>query len=199
MSCSDLDRAIALYLEGSTVEQARGITSPPITTYSFYKRLNELGHAQRGKVSRRKVVPPDTLLTCLCCNKERPASDFSKHRYTKCGYDLGRCKACKKSKNDWSKVTPEKKIFNRAKYRASVKGIEFTITLEDIQLPTHCPVFKRPFIYGDHLWTYSIDRLDSSKGYVPGNIAIISNKANMMKSTATAEEVGQLYEWLRGL
>ena len=199
VSCSDLDRAVALYLEGSTVKQARGITSPPITTYSFYKRLEELGHTQRGRISRRQVVAQDTLLTCQCCNKERPASSFSEHPSTKSGYDLSRCKTCKKAKNDWTKVSPEKKMFNRAKHRASVKGIEFAITLEDIRLPEVCPVFKRPFIYGDHSWTYSIDRLDSSKGYIPGNIAIISNKANMMKNTATAEEVRQLYEWLNSL
>ena len=35
----------------------------------------------------------------------------------------------------------------------------------------------------------SLDRIDSTKGYVPGNVWVISNKANRMKSNAAAEEL----------
>lgn len=195
----DLDRAVELYVGGSTVAEARGVTAPPITTYRFYKELQNRGIQPRGAVSRKIEVPEGSLLQCRNCGVELEQSEFSRHSGCTIGYDTSRCKSCKtantKSVNAWANKSLEAKIHNRTKTRAKERGIPFDLNIEDIVVPDVCPVFGMPFIYGDHLWTASIDRVKPELGYVKGNIIIISNKANMMKSTATCEEVGLLYKW----
>lgn len=68
-------------------------------------------------------------------------------------------------------------------------GRDFDLDLEDIVIPDVCPVLGHRFIYGDSDWTYSIDRVDNELGYVKGNIAIVSNKANRIKNSATKKEL----------
>ena len=137
---------------------------------------------------------------CKTCNMEKPFGAFSAHKQCVLGIDTSRCKECKKNfskaANEWATKSIEDKILNRVKTRAKEKGLAFNLELEDIVIPDVCPVFKVPFIYGDHSWTYSLDRIKPELGYVKGNVVIISNKANMMKNTATAEDVRMLYEWM---
>ena len=198
-----LDKAVELYLSGSTVEEARGVTTPPITTAAFYKGLKAKGIKKRGKISRRTVADDYDLFICRCCGEEKEAMEFSEHRQTKTGYDLSRCKQCKiemsRSAASWDSKPIVNRIYDRVKTRAKEKGLDFDLELSDIIIPELCPVFKVPFIYGDHSWTYSLDRIKPDLGYVKGNVVVISNKANMMKSTATVDEVGMLYEWMLSL
>lgn len=139
------------------------------------------------------------MLVCKHCNKEKSENDFSSHLGCKSGYDTSRCKLCKKAAYDWKMQPLVKRIYNRTKARAKRKNIEFTIDLEDIIIPDQCPVLGVPFEYGNHALTYSIDRINPNKGYVKENIIIISNKANMMKSNASFEEIEKLYLWLKSL
>ena len=74
-------------------------------------------------------------------------------------------------------------------------GRDFNISLEDILIPDRCPVLGEEFVYGDPDWTYSIDRLDNSKGYVKGNIIIVSNRANKLKNDATKEELQHVIDF----
>lgn len=45
----------------------------------------------------------------------------------------------------------------------------------------------------------SLDKIRPSLGYVRGNVAIISNRANMIKSDATADEVLKVATWLAAI
>lgn len=90
-------------------------------------------------------------------------------------------------------------------YRATKKGVliefstcsEFTKYCKSIA-PEICPVFGTPL--EKHLdafrWSVSIDRIDPHQGYVRGNIQIISNLANRMKSDATPDELAMFAEWI---
>ena len=84
--------------------------------------------------------------------------------------------------------------------RAKKKGIEFNLTLDDIpQIPVVCPVLGIPIIPNDGISapsdnSPSIDRIDSTKGYIKGNIRIISNRANRIKADATVDELRMVLE-----
>jgi hypothetical protein len=89
--------------------------------------------------------------------------------------------------------SPEYLLWYRAKNNGLEKSKEFNLEFEDIIIPSHCPYLNIELTTDPNNSSqpnyYSIDRIDSSKGYVKGNIQIISRLANTMKNNAT---IGQL-------
>lgn len=81
-------------------------------------------------------------------------------------------------------------MLDRAKRRAEEKNLEFNLEITDINIPERCPVFNKEFIIGsNNNFSPSLDRIDNTKGYIKGNVQVISRKANTIKSNATPEEV----------
>lgn len=80
-------------------------------------------------------------------------------------------------------------LYRYAKNHSKRCNIEFNIVPDDIIIPKECPILKHEFILNDKQYTYSIDRIDNSKGYIPGNIAVISRLANTMKNCANFEQL----------
>ena len=95
--------------------------------------------------------------------------------------------------NDYIPNDIEKSIYDRAKENSKRKGCEFDLEKLDIVTPTHCPYLNIELSYNKKdgkLNNYaSIDRIDSSKGYVKGNVQVISHLANTMKNSSTKEEL----------
>ena len=60
----------------------------------------------------------------------------------------------------------------------SRRGLEYNLEPEDIVISETCPYLKIKLSYNKKdskkPFYYSIDRIDSSKGYIKGNIQIIS-------------------------
>jgi len=105
--------------------------------------------------------------------------------------------------NEYRVNNPEWYMHNKAKRRALDRQIDFNIEVKDIVMPVNCPVFKKYKLKkeyseksGPKPWSPSLDRIDNSKGYVKGNIQVISNKANTMKGNATPEELLQFAFWI---
>jgi hypothetical protein len=93
-------------------------------------------------------------------------------------------------------------MYRRAKSRAVQSGLEFNLDKEDIQIPTHCPVLGIPLVVhkgtsGGRDNSPALDRVDNSKGYVKGNVLVISHLANMMKSSANVEQLIRFSEWIQ--
>jgi hypothetical protein len=82
----------------------------------------------------------------------------------------------------------ERKLFDAAKARAKLKGREFNLELSDIVIPEKCPVLGIALVYNSD-YAPSIDRIDSAKGYIKGNVRVISKRANVLKNNATVEEL----------
>jgi hypothetical protein len=83
-------------------------------------------------------------------------------------------------------------IYHRAKERAVENNLPFNITIEDIVIPDKCPLLNCPFRKGgkhDKWYSYSLDKIDNSKGYIKGNVQVITYLANTMKSKASKEEL----------
>lgn len=97
------------------------------------------------------------------------------------------------------KISPELSLFSEAKSRAKRKCLEFSITLDDIFITKLCPILLIPMIVGDGKLTNnspSLDRFDNSKGYVRGNVMVISHLANTMKNSATKEQLLRFAEYI---
>ena len=82
------------------------------------------------------------------------------------------------------------------KGRAKRRGIPFDITVTDLEWPTHCPVLGLELDYSVRTKggkprpnSPSVDRFDARKGYVRGNVQVISFRANAIKTNATPQEL----------
>jgi hypothetical protein len=106
-----------------------------------------------------------------------------------------RKKAASKASYHKKREDPITRMLKGAKSRAYADKREFNIDASDLILPNRCPYLGIEFEQRDSngkliLQTcYSIDRIDSSKGYIKGNVQILSVKANRMKSDATISDM----------
>ena len=99
----------------------------------------------------------------------------------------------------WKANNYEAVMWDGAKQRAKRKELEFDIDINDIVIPYVCPVLDIPLQRNEGRQQFnspSLDRIDNSKGYVKGNIMVISNLANIMKSYASPYELVKFAQWV---
>ena len=87
-----------------------------------------------------------------------------------------------------------------ARKRAKKFGLDCTITPKDIVIPEFCPILglklERGKVDKNRDNTPSLDRVFPEKGYVPGNIAVMSYRANRIKNNGTAAEHRLIADWM---
>lgn len=103
-------------------------------------------------------------------------------------------------KRELNRRNPLSICLQQARRRAKLNGLPFDLTLEDLEIPTKCPVLGIPLRVNDgHAKddSYSLDRLIPELGYIKGNVTVISHKANTVKSNASIEELEKVLKWLK--
>ena len=147
----------------------------------------------------RKYQNPEGKLVCNKC-KTRETEGI-----------LRLCETCRglrklellQYRTGWLQKHPLRGLLASAKWRAKQDSIPFDIVEADISIPSHCPVlgiplFKSMGCESKHQPNSpSLDRLIPELGYVRGNVAVISFKANMLKSDETDPQTfRRLADWL---
>lgn len=149
---------------------------------------------------------------CVKCGIDKDEVEFYKSPTCKSGFDTI-CKECKKQYAiKWRQTDNGKQVNKRskiklktydlwyfAKLRAKKKGLEFNLEISDIVIPDKCPILGIPLTKENNKQddsSPSIDRIDNLKGYVKGNIQIISWRANNIKSNGTVEEHKKVVDFM---
>lgn len=107
----------------------------------------------------------------------------------------------RRRENARRRADPRKHLWKVAKARAAERDIEFTIEPSDVpEIPTLCPILLVPLTETAHglagrATAPSLDRIDPQFGYIPGNLQILSWRANVLKGDATPEDIEKLYRW----
>jgi hypothetical protein len=95
---------------------------------------------------------------------------------------------------------PEKALLYEARKRAKKFGLPITIADTDIVIPEFCPILGIKLVRGsaddNRDACPSLDRVNPELGYVPGNIAVISYRANRIKNNGTSEEHRRIADWM---
>ncbi len=95
---------------------------------------------------------------------------------------------------------PEITLMTVAKVRSKRFGVPFSLDIEDVSIPDTCPILGLVLSKKGDVRTEnspSIDRVNPELGYVRGNTAIISDRANRIKNNGTADEHRKIADWMR--
>jgi hypothetical protein len=143
---------------------------------------------KRGHVAERYVSTPTCVVCCIDDSRKRRTVSPDKARAA------GRA---------WHARNPQLSAAIRAAGAATRRGLDADVGyLAELPCPAMCPVLNTPIKFGDGTGrrppenTASFDRIDSTKGYVRGNVQVISKKANAMKLNATEEELKLFARWV---
>lgn len=84
-------------------------------------------------------------------------------------------------------ANPELTLWRLARTRSQRQGTEFNIEVSDIVIPSICPALGIPIIYNPMKdvrpdSSPTLDRVDQTRGYLKGNVQVISMRANRLKA-----------------
>jgi hypothetical protein len=93
-------------------------------------------------------------------------------------------------------------LLSGIKCRCKKRGFEYNLTSDDVHIPELCPILGIPLFRSTNVRTNNsptVDRIDNSRGYVKGNVHVISWRANRLKNDGTYEELKAIVDHLTKL
>lgn len=132
---------------------------------------------------------------CKECVREAARDWASRHReYYR--------EASRRHRAEAKELGPIYFLFAGARCRAKRNRREFSIGYDDFTpLPEFCPALGLKLNYDSRGKlkddSPTLDRIDNSRGYVPGNVAVVSWRANRLKLGASAAELDRIASWMR--
>ena len=145
----------------------------------------------------RKVA----VCNCSCGvkNKEIRLDGILNSTVRSCG-----CYSTEVKKQKKKEPNPEfdlrRRLLNSAKVRANKNNLKFNITINDIIISEICPAIGIKIYKAGKEATYNspaLDKIIPSKGYVKGNVEVISHRGNNLKTSMNLKEITMLVKYLK--
>lgn len=155
------------------------------------RRREDAAARARARYAQRKADDPEFL-------KHRAAKEralyYSKHKSER----------IRKNRNS-SKIDAPTRMLRAAYQRARMQGLPFNLTIGLLRqlMPSdaRCPVFGFRMLSGGGTEGQerapSLDRISPSRGYVEGNVRVISTRANRIKGDGTTLEHEQIAAYMK--
>ena len=94
-------------------------------------------------------------------------------------------------------------MLREARRRAKERGVEFSIRPDQLEWPKDglCPIKRVPLEKNKGMVmanSPSLDRVSSDRGYVPGNVRVLSWRMNNLKGDLTVDEAENLLLYMKG-
>lgn len=137
----------------------------------------------------------DKTKVCRTCKEPKGIASFYHH--------WGSCISCTgKKRAEAHAQNPIRVLLTAARARAKRDGLPFNLTDKDISIPDRCPILGITIAVktgsrGASHNSPSLDKIVPLLGYVRGNGQVISNRANVLKSDATMQELILLGQWAK--
>jgi len=148
---------------------------------------------------------------CTSCKKKIKQKNFRKIIRSNW---IGFYPQCKNCESSLMKIKNSKKpipqMLSNAKIRAKEKSVDFNLTFEYLKKifpqDNKCPVIGVNFQFGyknldkkNTDFAPSLDRIIPEKGYVEGNVIVVCNIVNRVKSDSTVKILEKVFKFYKKL
>lgn len=169
----------------------------------FRPRQRELEAQNRAGINERMRCwrsDPTNAAKQRACSRRYRKKNLERCRDQERRYYQENRERCKETSRACRLKRYEQYLVRRLASRAAKRRIPFDLEPSDIIIPKLCPVLGIPITKegrGQRDGAPSVDRLVPERGYVKGNIKIISMRANQIKNCASIEEVEKVLAYMK--